>query len=219
MDMSKRIAIVDDDPLVRAGLRMVLESDSISIVGEATDGDEALTIIDQVHPDLVLLDIRMPRVDGIEVIRTLRERGDTTRVLVLTTFDTDELVIEALRAGANGFLLKDTQPADIVTAIHKTIDGEAVLSPAATSRLINAVATRPDDSMLRARSRLERLTDRERGVALAVARGQTNQQIAEDLYISVTTVKTHITVLFRKLDTTNRVGIARIVYDAQINQL
>lgn len=218
VDMSVRIAIIDDDPLVRAGLRMILESDTITVIGEASDGDDALTLIRTEKPDLILLDIRMPRVDGITVTRTLRERGDTTRVLVLTTFDTDELVLAALRAGANGFLLKDTAPADIVSAIHKTIDGEAVLSPAATTRLINAITSEPDENTERARGLLASLTDRERDVAFAIADGRTNQQIAEDLYLSVTTVKTHISALFTKLQASNRVDIARTIYDARSSQ-
>lgn len=215
MEITVRIAIVDDDPFVRSGLRMMLESDRIEVIGEAADGDEAVTLIDRERPDLVLLDIRMPRVDGITVTRTLRGRGDTTRVLVLTTFDTDELVIEALRAGANGFLLKDTPPAKIVSAIHRTIDGEAVLSPAATARLINAVAVEPDPVVTRARKLLESLTDRERDVALAIANGSTNQQVARDLFLSITTVKTHISALFIKLEANNRVDIARTVYEAR----
>lgn len=217
MELKTRVAIVDDDPLVRSGLRMILESDSLAVVGEAADGDDALQLIDQEHPDLILLDIRMPRVDGITVTRTLRERGDTTRVLVLTTFDTDELVLEALRAGANGFLLKDTPPSAIVTAIHKTVDGEAVLSPAATARLITAVTAEPDPAISSARSRIAALTVREREIALAIAGGASNQQIAEVLFLSITTVKTHIGALFTKLDANNRVDIARTVYEARLD--
>ena len=216
--MSARIVIVDDDPLVRAGLRMILESEAITVIGEAADGETALGLIRRERPDLVLLDIRMPGTDGITVARTLRQHGDTTRVLVLTTFDTDELVVEALRAGANGFLLKDTPPADMVEAIHKTITGEAVLSPAATSRLIRAVTAGPDPTAERARARLASLTDRERDVALAIAEGHSNQRIAADLFLSVTTVKTHISALFTKLDAHNRVDIARTVYHARLGR-
>ncbi len=218
MELSARLVIVDDDPFVRSGLRMIIESDQITVVGEASDGDDALTLIDREHPDLVLLDIRMPRVDGITVTRTLRERRNTTRVLVLTTFDTDELVIEALRAGANGFLLKDTPPAEIITAIHKTIAGEPVLSPAATARLIHSVTAEPDPETSRARRLVASLTDREREVALSIAEGRSNQQIAEDLYLSITTVKTHISALFTKLDANNRVNIARTIYEARLDQ-
>lgn len=215
VDIAARVVIVDDDPLVRAGLRMIIESDAITVVGEAGDGDEAIALIDRERPDLVLLDLRMPRVDGITVTRTLRERGDTTRVLILTTFDTDELVIGALRAGANGFLLKDTPPAEIIAAIHKTVGGEAVLSPSATARLIDAVIPHRDPTAEAARTRLDALTDRERAVASAVATGCTNQQIANELFLSVTTVKTHIGALFTKLEVTNRVELARIVFDAR----
>jgi DNA-binding NarL/FixJ family response regulator len=216
VDMTVRIAIVDDDPLVRGGLRLLLESESIMIAGEAADGEEALALIGRERPDLVLLDIRMPGADGIAVTRRLRERGDATRVLVLTTFDTDELVIEALRAGANGFLLKDTAPAEIVAAVHRTVEGEAVLSPAATARLVEAVAARPEEPVLRARRRLSSLSERERQVALAIAEGRSNRQVAEGLHLSVTTVKTHISALFAKLGAGNRVEIARAVYDARL---
>lgn len=219
MVVNIRIGIVDDDALVRAGLRMMLASDSITIVGEAADGDEALALVSRERPDLLLLDIRMPNKDGIAVTRALRKQGDTTRVLVLTTFDTDELVIAALRNGANGFLLKDTEPADIVAAIHQTMQGQPALSPAATARLIAAVRDAPDDSVHRARTLLDTLTDRERDVALAIAKGRTNQQIAQELYISLTTVKTHISALFTKLYVTNRVEIARAIYDARVNDL
>lgn len=219
MGLTARIVIVDDDPFVRSGLRMIIESDQITVVGEASDGDDALTLIDREHPDLVLLDIRMPRVDGIAVTRALREQGDTTRVLVLTTFDTDQLVIEALRAGANGFLLKDTPPADIITAIHKTIAGEPVLSPSATARLIDNVTAEPDPGTAHARRLIASLTDRERDVALAIADGRSNQQIAEDLYLSITTVKTHVSALFTKLGANNRVDIARTIYEARLGQI
>lgn len=217
MEMTARVVIVDDDPFVRSGLRLILDSDLIEVIAEAADGDEALALIARERPDLVLLDIRMPRVDGITVTRALRERGDTVRILVLTTFDTDELVLDALRAGANGFLLKDTPPSDIVAAIHKTIGGEPVLSPAATARLIENVAARPDPAVTRARGRIASLTDRERDVALAVASGRSNPQIAAELFVSVTTVKTHISALLTKLGARNRVDIARTVYQARLD--
>lgn len=213
--MTVRIAVIDDDPFVRSGLRMILESDQIAVVAEASDGDGVVDLVSRGLPDLVLLDIRMPRVDGITVIRMLRDRGYTTRILVLTTFDTDELVLEALRAGANGFLLKDTPPADIVAAIFKTMEGESVLSPAATARLIKNVIAEPDPAAQRASDLVASLTNREREVAAAVAKGLSNQQIAEELFLSVTTVKTHISALFNKLAANNRVDIARTVYESQ----
>ncbi|MBF4460521.1 response regulator [Pseudoclavibacter sp. VKM Ac-2867] len=215
MELIARVVIVDDDPFVRSGLRTIIESDQIMVVGEASDGDDALMLVDSEHPDLVLLDIRMPRVDGISVTRTLRERGDTTRVLIMTTFDSDEFVMEALRAGANGFLLKDTRPADIITAIHKTIAGDPVLSPAATARLISRVTAEPHARVSRAYRLVATLTDRERDVALGIAEGRTNQQIAQALHVSVNTVKTHISALFAKLGAKNRVDIARTIFEAR----
>ena len=211
-----RVAVVDDDPLVRAGLRMILGGDAgLHLVGEAADGHEALDLVERERPDVVLMDIRMPRLDGLAATRRLTERGASTRVIVLTTFDTDEMVLTALRHGAAGFLLKDTPPEDLVRAVRRVARGEPMLSPSVTAQLIAAVAQPPDDGRERsARDRLARLTDREREVAIAVGRGLSNAEIARDLYMGVATVKTHVGHLFAKLGVTNRVQIARCVHDA-----
>ncbi|WP_308221714.1 response regulator transcription factor [Georgenia sp. EYE_87] len=196
-----RVALVDDDPLVRAGLRMILGGDAgLDLVGEAADGHEALDRVERERPDVVLMDIRMPRLDGLAATRRLAERGASTRVIVLTTFDTDEMVLTALRHGAAGFLLKDTPPEDLVRAVRRAARGEPMLSPSVTAQLIAAVARPADDGRERsARDRLARLTDREREVAVAVGRGLSNAEIARDLYMGVATVKTHVGHLFAKL--------------------
>ncbi|MGW6441527.1 response regulator [Lentzea sp. NPDC055074] len=211
-----RLVLVDDDPLVRAGLRMILGgAGNIDLVGEAADGRDAIDVILRERPDVVLMDVRMPRMDGLEAARRLRDRGSPARVVVLTTFDTDEMVFTALREGAAGFLLKDTRPADIVAAVHRVALGEPMLSPSVTSRLI-AVATRQGDSRQRtARALLARLTDRERQVATAIAEGATNAEIAESLHLGLATVKTHVGSVFAKLEVTNRVQVARCLYDAE----
>jgi DNA-binding NarL/FixJ family response regulator len=209
------VALVDDDPLVRAGLRMILGGSAhIDIVGEAGDGQEALDLVAREAPDVVLMDIRMPRMDGLAATKALRARGDRTRVIVLTTFDADEMVLTALRSGAAGFLLKDTPPAALVEAVGRVALGEPTLSPSVTAQLIATVVSVPDDRRRVARERLGRLTERERAVALAIGRGLSNAEIAAELYLGVATVKTHIGHLFTKLEATNRVQIAREVHDA-----
>ena len=213
--MNIRVAIVDDDALVRAGLRMILGGDpSIEIVGEAADGREALDLITRVGPHVVLMDIRMPRLDGLETTRSLAARGDRARVIVLTTFDTDELVLTALRHGAVGFLLKDTPPADIVDAVRRVAAGESTLSPSVTAQLIATVTSGSDGRRQRASLLLERLTEREREVAVSVGHGLSNAEIAAQLFMGVATVKTHVGHVFAKLEVTNRVQVARTVHDA-----
>ena len=215
MAVNIRVAIVDDDALVRAGLRMILGGDpSIEIVGEAADGREALDLITRVGPHVVLMDIRMPRLDGLETTRSLTARGDRARVIVLTTFDTDELVLTALRHGAVGFLLKDTPPADIVDAVRRVAAGESTLSPSVTAQLIATVTSGSDARRQRASLLLERLTEREREVAVSVGHGLSNAEIAAQLFMGVATVKTHVGHVFAKLEVTNRVQVARTVHDA-----
>jgi DNA-binding NarL/FixJ family response regulator len=213
-----RVLIVDDDALVRAGLSMMLAgTDDIRVVAEAGDGAEVVSAVDAYRPDVVLMDIRMPGVDGLAATERLRSRDDAPQVVVLTTFDADDHVLRALRAGAAGFLLKDTPPPEIMRAIRLVAAGEAMLSPAVTRRLIEHVA---DDGIAarraHARELLDRLTDREREVAVAIGQGKSNADIAAELYMSVATVKAHVSRLLTKLELGNRVQIALLAHDAGI---
>ena len=216
------VLLVDDDPLVRSALALILGGErDIEVVGEASDGREGVQLAAPLHPDVVLMDIRMPRLDGLGATRELHERPDPPRVIVLTTFDADEHVVEALASGADGFLLKDTPPPQIVDAIRKVVDDEPMLSPSVTRTLIRRLRDEPDETATaaarraeEAQARLAQLTDRERDVALAVGRGLSNAEIAGALYLSVPTVKAHVSRLFDKLQVTNRVQIAICVHDA-----
>jgi DNA-binding NarL/FixJ family response regulator len=209
-----RVLIVDDDALVRAGLSMMLDgSRGIVVVGEAADGDEVPTAVSAHAPDVVLMDLRMPRVDGITATRRLRARPSPPDVIVLTTFDTDEYVLGALRAGASGFLLKDTPPPQIVEAVWKVAAGDPILSPAITRRLIDRAATEAG-TQERAQAALAMLSPRESDVVIAVARGRSNAEIARELHLSVATVKAHLTHIFTKLDLGNRTQIALLAHDA-----
>ncbi|MET0735229.1 MAG: response regulator transcription factor [Microbacterium sp.] len=211
--MTTRVLLVDDDPLVLAGLRMMLAGDAaIEVAGEATDGEGLVETAAEVHPDVILMDIRMPRLDGIAALRDLRSdaRVDAA-VIMLTTFDTEAVVLEALRAGASGFLLKHTPPEQIIAAIHAAAAGEATLSPLVLRQLIDRVTTvAPADSQ-----RLRDLTPRERDVADAVADGLSNSEIAEQLHLSVGSVKTHISSALAKLGIDNRVQLAIAAYEAR----
>jgi DNA-binding NarL/FixJ family response regulator len=212
-----RVVIVDDDPLLRAGLTMMLGGASgISVVGEAGDGSEVASVVAEHAPDVVLMDIRMPTVDGLTATEQLRALGDgAPEVIVLTTFDADEHVLRALRAGAAGFVLKDTPPAEIVRAVHRVAAGEPVLSPDVTRRLMTRVASSPADRrQAAARSRLSVLNERETEIAVAVGSGLSNAEISAKLYLSVPTVKTHISRILTKLDLNNRVQIALLAHDA-----
>ncbi|HEX5621202.1 MAG TPA: response regulator transcription factor [Solirubrobacteraceae bacterium] len=211
-----RVLIVDDDALVRAGLSMMLAgSDDIRVVAEASDGTQVASAVDAYGPDVVLMDIRMPGMDGLAATEELRRRESAPQIIVLTTFDADDHVLRALRAGAAGFLLKDTPPPEILRAIRLVVAGEAMLSPAVTRRLIEHVA---DDGLGARRSRaselLDRLTDREREVAVAIGQGKSNAEIAGELYMSVATVKAHVSRLLQKLELDNRVQIALLAHDA-----
>jgi DNA-binding NarL/FixJ family response regulator len=215
--MTVRVLLVDDDALVRSGLRMMLTgAERIEVVGEADDGRAALGAVDRHRPDVVLMDIRMPQLDGIAATRLLRAQPNPPAVLVLTTFDADELVLRALRAGAAGFLLKDTPPAEIVRAIELVHGGDSMLSPAVTRQLIALVAGDGDADARRdsARERIATLSAREHEVALAVGQGRANAEIAAELHMSVATVKAHVSRLLAKLDVDNRVQIALLVQDA-----
>jgi DNA-binding NarL/FixJ family response regulator len=213
-----RVLLVDDDALVRSGLKMMLAgAEAIEVVGEVDDGRGVLAAVDVHHPDVVLMDIRMPQLDGIAATRLLRAQPRAPQVLVLTTFDADELVVRALQAGASGFLLKDTPPAEIVRAIELVHAGDGMLSPAVARRLIALVAGDSDAGARQesARERLAGLSAREREVALAVGRGLANAEIAAELYMSVATVKAHVSRLLTKLGVDNRVQIALLVQEAQ----
>jgi DNA-binding NarL/FixJ family response regulator len=210
------VLIVDDDPLVRAGLTMMLGgTPDIRVVAEAGDGAEVLPLVDRHSPDVVLMDIRMPGVDGLAATEALRARGRAPEVIVLTTFDADRHVLRALRAGAAGFLLKDTPPEEIVAAVRLVAQGRPVLSPEVTRRLIARVADSDHDRRReRAMARLALLNDRERDVAVAVGEGRSNAEIGAVLHLALPTVKTHVSNILTKLDLNNRVQIALLAHDA-----
>ena len=219
-----RVLVVDDDPLVRSALGLMLGGQAdLEVVGEAGDGWEGIRLATELRADVVLMDIRMPRLDGLEATRALHARPDPPRVIVLTTFDADEHVVAALASGADGFLLKDTPPPQIVDAIRKVVDDEPMLSPSVTRTLIRRLrmdSAEPDAGRVRAeqaRRRLEALTDREHEVALAIGRGLSNAEIAAELHLSVPTVKAHVSRLFDKLQVTNRVQIAICTHDAGLS--
>ncbi|MEV6302098.1 response regulator transcription factor [Actinoplanes sp. NPDC051861] len=209
-----RVVIVDDDPLVRAGLTMMLDGAAgITVTAALSDGDEVPAALDRHHVDVILMDIRMPRVNGITATRRARRRAHPPEVIVLTTFDTDEHVVRALRAGAGGFLLKDTPPDRIAAAVRAVAAGEPILSPSVTRRLMLQVASGAD-AYDQARAALATLSPREREVALALAGGATNAQIAAALAMSVATVKAHITHILTKLGLNNRTQVAMLAHDA-----
>ncbi|QVQ50646.1 response regulator transcription factor [Spiractinospora alimapuensis] len=214
------VLIVDDDPLLRTGLRMMLDgAEGIRVVGEAADGTEVENEVRRTAPDVVLMDIRMPGMDGLAATRRLRSRQSAPEVIVLTTFDADSHVLGALRAGAAGFVLKDTSPPEIVAAIHRVAHGDPVLSPSVTRRLMNRVAESDQDRRRRqAQDRLAVLNERERAVADAVGSGKSNAEIAADLYLGVPTVKTHVSNILTKLDLNNRVQVALLVHDARAGE-
>jgi DNA-binding NarL/FixJ family response regulator len=211
-----KVLLVDDDALVRAGLRMILSSaDDIEVVGEADDGARAVAAVRQHRPDVVLMDIRMAEMDGITATTALRRLNPAPQVIVLTTFQADEQVMSALRAGAGGFLVKDTPPMDIIAAVRRVAAGDAMLSPSVTRTLLAHFGDAAAGDRHRvAGERLAALTEREREVAVAVASGATNAEVASSLFMSEATVKAHVSRLFTKLDVTNRVQIAIVVHDA-----
>ncbi|WP_031470945.1 response regulator transcription factor [Sciscionella sediminilitoris] len=211
-----KVLIVDDDALVRAGLVMMLDgAGGITVVGEAADGDEAITAVGEHAPDVVLMDLRMPRMNGVEATERLRSRDEPPEILVLTTFDTDDNVLAALRAGAGGFLVKDSSPTQIVEAITQVATGEAALSPKITRQLMDRVVAK-SGTQERAREALRALSAREREVAFAIAEGGSNAEIAATLYMSVATVKAHITQILTKLKVDNRTQLALLVHDSDL---
>ncbi|WP_426564922.1 response regulator [Angustibacter sp. McL0619] len=211
-----RVLIVDDEALVRAGLRMILSAaDDLEVVAEAEDGADVVDAVRAHRPDVVLMDIRMPRLDGLAATRAVLALEEAPRVVVLTTFDLDDYVFRALEAGASGFLLKDTPPRDLVRAVQVVAAGEAMLSPAVTRRLIGHFAgSGPSSRQRMALARLEALTPREREVLVAVARGLSNAEIGRELFMSEATVKAHVSRLLSKLDAGNRVQVAILAHDA-----
>ena len=213
--MSVRVLIVDDQALVRAGFRMILDAEpEIEVVGEASDGDEAVAETRRLEPDVVLMDVRMPELDGIEATRRLLADGASTKVVILTTFDLDQYVYEALRAGASGFLLKDVPPEQLVAGIHTIASGEALLAPAVTKRVIQEFVRRPPDSVRTPPPELAELTARELEVLKLVARGLANAEIAKELFVSDTTVKTHVAHVLMKLKLRDRVQAVVFAYES-----
>lgn len=207
--MSIRVVIADDQALVRGGFRLILERHGIDVVGEAGDGDAAVALVQQLNPDVVLMDVRMPGTDGVEATRRLGE--SRSRIVILTTFDLDEYVVAALRAGASAFLLKDVRPADLVEAVRLVARGDALLAPSVTRRLLQRfVAALPPDSVP---ADLDELTDREREILLLVARGFSNSEIAEQLVLTEATVKTHVSSVLRKLGVRDRVQAVVVAYE------
>ncbi|GAA2757134.1 response regulator [Actinopolymorpha rutila] len=212
-----RVLVVDDEALVRSGLRMILEAaDDVVVVAEARDGRAAIAAVGRHRPDVVLMDVRMPELDGVRAAEEIGRASAPPRVIMLTTFDLDEYVHAALRAGAVGFLLKDTPPRDLVAAVRTVAAGNAMLAPEVTRRLINSFAERGAGRAEAARERLRVLTGREREVVSAVARGLSNAEIGRELAMSEATVKAHVSRSLAKLGLDNRVQAAILVHDADL---
>jgi DNA-binding NarL/FixJ family response regulator len=214
--VSIRVLVADDQALVRSGFRMILEArDDIEVVGEAEDGAEAVELARRLDPEVILMDVRMPKLDGVEATRRLTGAGSRARVVILTTFDLDEYVHEAIRAGASGFLLKDAQPAQLVDAVRVVAAGEALLAPTVTRRLLDRFARAlPDEKP----PSLEGLTARELEILRLVAGGLSNAEIAEQLVVTEATVKTHVSSVLRKLHLRDRVQAVVAAYDAGLVQ-
>jgi DNA-binding NarL/FixJ family response regulator len=213
--VSVRVLIVDDQALVRAGFRMILDAEpEIEVVGEAGDGDEAVAEARRLEPDVVLMDVRMPELDGIEATRQLLADRTSTKVIMLTTFDLDQYIYEALRAGASGFLLKDVPPEQLIAGIHTVASGDALLAPSVTRRVIEEFVRRPPDSMRKTPPELAELTARELEVLKSIARGLANAEIATELFVSDTTVKTHVAHILTKLRLRDRVQAVVFAYES-----
>ena len=212
--MSLRVVVADDQAMVRAGFRSLLnEEPGLEVVGEAADGEQAVAAVRRFRPDVALMDIRMPNVDGLEATRRIVAAGLATRILILTTFDLDEYVYEGLRAGASGFLLKDASPEQLIAAIQVVAEGEAVLAPTVTRRVVEAFARIPaaDDAL---RAALDSLTAREREVLRLLARGRSNAEVARELVVSEATAKTHVRHVLSKLDLRDRVQAVVFAYES-----
>ncbi|PUA82857.1 response regulator [Nocardioides currus] len=210
-----RVFLVDDQQMVRAGFRMLVESqDDMVVVGEAGDGGEALALLAVTASDVVLMDVRMPRMDGVEATSRLLATPDPPRVIVLTTFDLDEYAFAAIRAGASAFLLKDATPPDLLGAIRSVVAGDAVVAPSTTRRLLDHFAALPDPVSVASDPRLDVLTERELEVLTLIARGRTNPEIAADLVVAETTVKTHVGRLLAKTGSRDRVQLVVLAYES-----
>jgi DNA-binding NarL/FixJ family response regulator len=211
--MTTRVLIADDQALMRGGFRMILDAqDDIEVVGEAIDGEDAIRQFAALKPDVVVMDVRMPAMDGIEATRRLAAGDPPARVLILTTFDLDEYVYRALRAGASGFLLKDRPPEELVAAVRVVAAGDALLAPSVTRRLIEEFAQRADPPPPPAA--MAELTDREREVLMCMGRGMSNREIARELYVAETTVKTHVGRVLQKLDLRDRAQAVVVAYES-----
>jgi DNA-binding NarL/FixJ family response regulator len=217
-EMSIKILLVDDQAMVRAGIHMILEAENdIHVVGEAEDGTKAVVSAHKLKPDVVLMDIQMPLMNGLEATRQITQTpGNTCRILILTTFERDDYVFEALRAGASGFILKNAPPEDLIAAVRVVAEGNALLAPSVTRRIINEFAQRTPRVDLKAG--LSSLTEREIEVMRLIAKGKTNAEIAADLFVGETTVKTHISNLFAKLDLRDRVQAVVYAYESGLIQ-
>jgi DNA-binding NarL/FixJ family response regulator len=212
-----RVAVADDQALVRSGFVVLLRSaPDIEVVGEAANGREAVELVRAERPDVILMDIRMPEMDGLEATKIILENGAPSRVLILTTFDLDEYVYGALRAGASGFLLKDTLPDDLLAAVRVVAEGEALLSPRVTRRLIEQFVAQPEPAAAVPNPALGTLTERESEVLHAVARGMSNAEIADELFMSHATAKTHVSRLLTKLDARDRAQLVMLAYESGV---
>lgn len=215
--MTIRVLVCDDQPLVRAGIRTLLSTQpDIEVIGEAIDGEDAVTTAARILPDVVLMDVRMPGTDGIAATDRIAHGDDAPRVLVLTTYDQDEYVFNALTAGASGFLLKDARPEDLIHGLRSVAAGDALLAPSVTRRLIDLFAHGRGTERRQAEGRVRQLTDREHEVLLLVAQGQSNAEIAATLHITEHTVKTHVASLLRKLDLRDRVHAVIFAYKSDL---
>ena len=214
--MTIRVVIADDQPLVRSGFRMIIdERPDLELLGEAADGEQAIALARELDPDVILMDIRMPKLDGVEATRRLVETGTRARILVLTTFDIDEYVYAAVHAGASGFLLKDVEPAELVDAIRVIAAGNTLFGPAATRHLIERFAHRPNTAPAPG---IEQLTDRELEILRMLAEGLSNAEIAHRLYLGETTIKTHVSAILRKLHVRDRVQAVIAAYESGVVQ-
>jgi DNA-binding NarL/FixJ family response regulator len=217
--MSLGVLIADDQALVRAGFRLILEAETdLEVVGEAADGRAAVAAAQQLKPDVVLMDVRMPDLDGIEATRRLVSGGSSAKVLMLTTFDMDEYVYESLRVGASGFLLKDVPPEQLVAGIRAVASGEALLAPSVTRRMIEEFVRRPRNAARPAPRELDRLTAREREVLVLMARGLSNAELAQKFVVSEATVKTHVAHVLAKLGLRDRVQAVVFAYESGVIQ-